>query len=144
MTFTLFFSNRCSNVHALSGHRKPVTTFAWANSLVASGGRDGEVRCWDVNTSACFAKFPDLHGNKQVLSMALCSDGEDTNVVASGGQVRMHCEAMCTDVRSAAECLLSIRMASCIFSTCAVGAEKWPLLLVALSTRLVSMCRIHP
>lgn len=57
-----------------NGHKDAVMEFEWVNSLVVSGGRDGSIAVWDVNTGNAIQTMPGVHAGA-VSKIAFLSDG---------------------------------------------------------------------
>jgi WD40 repeat protein len=67
-----------------NGHKDAVMEFEWVNSLVVSGGRDGSVAVWDVNTGNAIQTMPGVHGGA-VSKIAFLSDGAGQNLFMTAG-----------------------------------------------------------
>ena len=63
-------------------HKGPVTQIAWQNSLAVTGGRDGEVVFWDVNTEKYIYKAA-LHSSP-VANITFHSEN-DANLILTAG-----------------------------------------------------------
>lgn len=51
---------RCKQIRELLGHTNRVSSLAWANAVLSSGGRDSVINCWDVRKrrdEACVARL---------------------------------------------------------------------------------------
>lgn len=57
--------------------------FEWFNSLAVSGGRDGTMAVWDINTGQAVYKFQPHNG--PVSKISFYSDGLSKNLILSGG-----------------------------------------------------------
>jgi WD40 repeat protein len=64
-----------------NGHKKAIRTFFWKNSLVCSGGSEGLVCIWDVNTGALVSVLEEHEA--PILSINALTN-QDTNVLLTG------------------------------------------------------------
>lgn len=80
----IYNMNSVENVGVLKGtHKSAVTDFEWKNSLCVTGGRDGLVAIWDVNTQKCIMTQKSHNG--QIGKIKLHSDDLNSNLILSVG-----------------------------------------------------------
>ena len=66
-----------------NGHKDSVMEFEWVNSLVVSGGRDGSMAVWDVNTGQAIQQMQPHNG--PVSKIQFYSDGASNHLIISAG-----------------------------------------------------------
>ena len=66
-----------------NGHKDAVMEFEWVNSLCVSGGRDGSVAVWDINTGTPVQQIMAHAG--PVSKIAFYSDGVSKNIFITAG-----------------------------------------------------------
>jgi cell division cycle protein 20 (cofactor of APC complex) len=80
---------RAKQVKELAGHTNRVSALAWNNAILASGGRDSMVRCWDVRKRKHEASVAAMAGHEQeVCGLRWSANGMQ---LASGGNDNMLC-----------------------------------------------------
>lgn len=80
----IYDMNSTACIGILKGtHKTPVTDFEWSNSLCVTGGRDGLIGVWDVNSQKCVMTQKSHNG--QVAKIKLHTDTGDNNLIISAG-----------------------------------------------------------
>jgi WD40 repeat protein len=75
--------NGSSSLGCLSGvHKGPVTELNWASSLAVTGGRDGLIGIWDLNSEKCISKNKWHLG--QISNIIFHSDGKNNLIISTG------------------------------------------------------------
>lgn len=83
-TLRVYSTANCDNLAVLKGiHRKPVTEFNFAQSLLVSADRDGGVCFWDLNSEKCVLS-KQLHQG-QISNVVFHSDGINSNLILTSG-----------------------------------------------------------
>eukprot|EP00879_Flechtneria_rotunda_P001082 GHRR01001223.1.p1 GENE.GHRR01001223.1~~GHRR01001223.1.p1 ORF type:complete len:463 (+),score=96.76 GHRR01001223.1:135-1523(+) len=82
-------ANRCKQVKELNGHTNRVSTLAWNNAILSSGGRDSVICNWDVRLRKHEACVATLRTHEQeVCGLKWSPSGMQ---LASGGNDNMLC-----------------------------------------------------
>ena len=83
----LWDTSKCTRVRKLTGHSSRVSSLAWNNSLVSSGGRDSVILNHDVRARH-HIQFKYAGHQQEVCGLAWSPDG---NTLASGGNENLLC-----------------------------------------------------
>jgi Tol biopolymer transport system component len=77
-----------NDINVLKGHEGPVWSVDWSptSNQVASGGEDGTVRIWDVNTGA---QLQVIQGVGSVASLEWSPDGSKIAYASEGGPIQI-------------------------------------------------------
>lgn len=81
LKFAKFKHKNCGEI-LIGAHKSPVMTFDWANSLVASGDKTGNLVLWDINSAKPVFKSQCHKGGINCIKLL---DPNNSPLIATGG-----------------------------------------------------------